>query len=488
MILYSGMWAVVGRFGQQILQLAVVVILARLITPSAFGIVAITQVILGVSQVFIQFGVGAALIQTNSLTRKMERSAQTLMLVIALMLGLALVLTAEWMSLALNNPELVDIMPVILVILVISAAINPSQNLLMRDMRFKLLATLDVLSYAFAYGGVGVSLAFAGYSYWALIIAALVQTTIKAVMLFYFRPVWPLLALSRSELGSLLNFGGGVFLAQLISEIAKRADNIVVAAMFGSAELGFYSRAYSLMDLANTLLGSAFSNALFSGFSKQKREALENGEKRQSFLMAHAFAALIILPISALMFLLSEEVIILILGERWQPAIPVLQVLSIGMYFRLAYKVSHAFNLAEGAVYQTAAFSVIYAVLVVLGAYFGSFYGLDGVAVGVLMAIFVQYWGLTRIALGYRCIGWPLLIRAVIPFFIAAGVALLASLPLHVWAQSARWPALALLITFTITYLFFYFTTLLLFRKIGFVASMLDFVRFQHAKRKEARA
>lgn len=482
MMLRAGVWAFIGKLGLQLIQLVVLMILARILSSSAFGVMATILVILGISQATVQFGIGSALIQTDKLTPQLMRAAQTLTLAIAIALCIGLYSSMAWLAELLKVPEMIDVMPLILLNILISASTISSQSLLVREMRFKLIAAIELLSYTIAYGFIAIPLAIAGYSYWALVIAVLSQTAIKGIAVLIFRPVWPMLTLHRAELLLLLNYGGGVFLAQLMSEIAKRSDNLVVTTMLGTSQLGYYSRAYTLMDIANTSFGTVFRDVLFSGFSKQRRQAWgdEVVEKNQSFLLAHAFAAFLILPISALVFLMSEEIVYVILGQQWWPSVAVLQVLAVGMYFRLAYKVSHAFNLAEGVVYKTAAFSLLYATLVTLGAYVGSFYGLEGVAGGVLIALTVQYVALTGMALGYLDISWGKLLVSVLPFFLSAAMAMLLSMPLSHGTRLSQWNVLPSLLVVSIIYVVFYLVALFIFRQTGLVAVMFNLMKTEY--------
>ncbi|MBP0484467.1 lipopolysaccharide biosynthesis protein [Sagittula salina] len=428
MIMRAGLWVFAGKLGAQVTRLVLVIILARLLSPEAFGVVAAVQVIVALSEVVVRFGVGAALIQSERLTRRIEGTAMTLMLLLAGMICLVIFaargLLADWM----NIPELVEVLPVTLLSFVIAAATNPATNLIAREMDYRFLAGIEVATYALGYGLVAAVLAWQGYSYWSMIIGTLVQNLLRAILIFRRRPVRPVLVIDRTEAAGLIRFGGGVFLTQMMSTLARRGDNAIVSSMFGAAALGYYSRAYALMDMTNALLGSVFREVLFSGFSKKRRESGTEGIG-EAFLMAHAFAALVILPISAAMYLLADEVVLILLGRKWQEVVPLLEVLSLGMYFRLAYKVSGAFNMASGRVYGNAARNLAYVVEVVAFGYLGgSIAGVEGVAWGVLTALGCHFVTMTHYALGPCGLRWPALLRALAPFVLAAGAGTLAAM------------------------------------------------------------
>lgn len=391
-------WAFAGVGGQQVCRFIVVIILARLLTPEAFGIVAGAQVILAFSEVLRNFGVGSALIQARNLTVGMERTGATIVLITTVVMCLLLIMIAEPLGSLMNIPELVDVLPLLLLAFLLRGLVGPSQMLLNRDMQFKKLAVIELGSYVIGYALVAVWLAYLGYSYWSLIIASVVQAFISSALIFMQRPVFPTFRVKRDDALSLLNFGGGMFLSQLINNVARRGDNVIVSAMLGPAALGFYSRGYAIMDVANGVFGTVFYKVLFPGFSKKQRKKSSLERRAEMFALAHAAAAFIMVPTSAIIFLLSEEIVWLVLGDKWGSVAPVLQILSLGMYFRLAYKVSGASIAASGAVYQGALRQLLYAVLVVLGALVGSRNGLVGVAYAVLFALIIHWLAMTYLA------------------------------------------------------------------------------------------
>ncbi|WP_188078353.1 lipopolysaccharide biosynthesis protein [Aquicoccus porphyridii] len=418
----AALWVFAGKLGNQVITLGIVMILARLLTPQDFGVVAASQVILTLSQVVVRFGIGAYLIQAEALTPRIVGTAQTLMLTVALLISVILFSFAGPIGDAINVPELVQIMPILLASFMLSAAINPSASLLSRDMDFKFLAQTEISSQAIGYGGVAVALAALGFGFWALILGTLAQTLMRAVLVFWRMPVWPNHSMTMSEIKPMLRFGGGVFLAQLMSNTAQRVDNLVITSVMGPAALGFYGRAYSLMEISNKLIGSVFRETLFSGFSKKRREGQGHG-RDSMFLMAHAFAAFLILPIMALMWLLAEEIVWVILGPKWDAAVPVLEILALGMYFRLGYKVSGTFILSEGAVYSLALRNLAYAVLVAAGALIGSRWGLPGVAWGVFGALVIHFVSMTTTALNFSGSQWRAYGKTASPFLIAGNLA-----------------------------------------------------------------
>jgi len=419
----AGLWAMIGTVVNQGVRLAVVIILARLLTPEAFGIVAATQVIFQFSEVFVRFGVGPALIQTDQLTRRMERTATTLMLGMAIVFGGAFIVLAPTFGRLLNVPQMSEIMPVMVFAFVVSAGANAGLSLLTREMRFRRLAMIEIGSSVIGYAPIAIGLAWAGMSYWSLVLATTAQATFLAVGIFASRPVPPTFDLRRSDLSPLMRFGGGVLLSQIFNTIALKGDNMVVSATLGVGPLGYYSRAYALMDTANSVAGTVFYKVLFPAFAKQRGEGQDMAARANAFYMSHAVSTLVIVPLMAFMCLMAGPLVELLLGPQWAATTDILKIFSLGMFFRLAYKVSGAFVIAEGAVYRGAWRQFVYALLVIGGAFLGSRYGLEGVAVAVLIALWWQFASLTNLSNKLVGATWRGLLLYIWPFLAAGAVA-----------------------------------------------------------------
>ena len=417
MMLRAGLWAFVGNGGHQFVNFALVIILARLLTPEAFGIVAAAQVIMSLSQVVVQFGLGATLVKTDVLTRNLERTAMTLMLGLALVMATAILLATPWLAQLMNLPELTEIMPVMLITFILSATTSPGMSLLMRDMRFKLMAGINLGTFALIYAVVAVTLALAGWSYWALILATLASTAAQAFVVWLVRPVWPTLAMRLKDVRALFGFGSGVFLANLTITLAQKIDNLIVSVTFGAAALGFYTRGFAMLEIVNRLFGSTFNAILFSGLSKLRRESVPLCERQRIFLMSQAFAAMLSLPLSLLVILLADELVALLLGNQWESIVPLMKVFALGSFLRLTYKATVPVIKSEGWIYSIVGLNTFYAILVSVFAYSVRTYGLIAISWAVLGALFIHSILIVTLALRLLEINWREYIRTIFPIF-----------------------------------------------------------------------
>lgn len=423
LLLRAGLWVLTGRVGSQVINVVLVVVLARLLTPEAFGIVAIGQVIFSISDVIAKFGIGAALIQADTITRSIARSVQSIMTIMAVLISLIVLLASHVAAEMLHAPELVAIMPLMSATFIISSLSNVSVSLISRDMNFRFLSLVEMATYALGYGVVAITLALMGFSYWSLVIGMFVKTLAGGCLVLLKCPVWPTTQLRLREARPILKFGSGVFSSQILATLGQRADNIVIASTLGPVALGHYSRAFSLMETANGLLGSVFAETLLSGAAKRRREGATAESQAEALLDAQAGAAFLIMPLAVAILLLSEPLVAVFLGDQWEETANVLQILAVGMFFRLAYKVSSTCLLADGVVFELTYVYVIYMALIILGSFAGSYWGLVGVSIGVIFALVVNFFILTYLVCARFGVRGRAFIAAVSPFFFASAVA-----------------------------------------------------------------
>ena len=381
-------WLFSGTLGQYLVQFAAIAILARLLAPADFGVVASSMAIIGVAAVFSELGVGPALVQKESLSEVDIGTATVLSLVAGLVLvGLAL-LGADSVAGWLRMPELRAVLAWLSPALLFSSAGVVATCLLQRTLRFRAIATVNLASYAVGYLGVAVPMALLGHGVWSLVSAHLVQTALTALLSWWQLPGTFRLRGSVASARGLLRFGAGYSLGRLANTVAMQGDNLLAGRLLGAAALGFYSRAYQLMVMPAMLIGGVIDRVLFPTMAGMRHD---RALVARTFARTVAVAALLALPLSAMMVVLAEEIILLVFGTQWMEAVPPFRWLAACVYFRLAYKLSDSLAHAEGAVYSKLWRQVVYAAAVVLAAWIGHRHGVEGIAAGVALAVVLNY-------------------------------------------------------------------------------------------------
>jgi PST family polysaccharide transporter len=271
-----------------------------------------------------------------------------------------------------------------------------AESLLQRDLQFRWLSNRDVLSYALGYGVVGVGLAFAGTGVWALVAANLAQGVINTGLLLIHRPPPFSLGVDRPALRELVTYGGGFTAARVANFLALQGDSLVVGRWLGPAALGLYGRAHQLVAMPAGLFGDVLDKVLFPAMARVQDDPVRLAA---AYRRGISLIALVMLPASAVLFILAPEVVLVVLGPKWSAVTMPLRVFAVGLLFRTSYKMSDSIARATGAVYRRAWRQAIYALLVFAGALIGQRWGITGVAGGVLLAVTINFLLMAQLSL-----------------------------------------------------------------------------------------
>jgi len=431
-------WQYISIIAQALLQLIVLAVLSRLLSPEDFGVLGLAMIFVGFAALFSQLGVGPALIQRSEITPTHIRVGFTLSILLSLIFTLLMILIAPWTALFLKNDQVTDVLYVISFNFLFAGFGVVAESLLRRNLRFKSLMWANVWSYLFGYAMIGIVLAWLGYGVWALVGATLGQSLLKSVLLLVINPHPLVPSLARQEIRELLFFGGGFTLAHLLNYSANQGDYFVVGRIMGSEALGVYNRAYQLMMLPAKYFSQVLTGVLFPVMAKMqdKRHQLTN-----AYLGGIAIVTLVSAPLGVLMITMASEIVEVLLGPKWSDTVIPFQILTLGVVARGSYKIDDALARALGVMYQRSVRDAIYAAAVILGALIGLRWGLPGVAFGVLCAVVLNYVLALQMSIKLLNCKWSQIIKvlspAIYPTIIVAVVSISVRTLLHAYGLPA---------------------------------------------------
>ena len=422
------LWMVYGKVAFAILQLVILGVLARLLAPADFGVVSAAAVVIGFSAIVSQLGLGPALVQRPELEPRHIETAFTASVLLGLSLGAIIWLGAPLAAQFLRMPGVTPVLHVLAWVFPLQGLGTVASSLMSRELRFRWLANLDVVTYGIGYGAVGITTALLGWGVWALVAAQIAQTLLKTVILLGQHPPRFRNFADRRAFSELMYFGGGFTAARIANYFALYGDNMMVGRCLGPTALGFYGRAYSLMCAPAYGFGTVLDTVLFPAMAKVQHDPLRLSA---AYRRGVALIALLVLPPSLAIILLAPEVIHVVLGTRWTEVIAPFQILAVGMLFRTSYKMSDSITRSTGAVYRRAWRQMLYAALVVGGAWIGQHWGVSGVAWGTLGALTVNFLLMAQLGLDVGHLTWGGFWRAHQPAVLITAV----SFPV-VWATT----------------------------------------------------
>ncbi|HEY2431609.1 MAG TPA: lipopolysaccharide biosynthesis protein [Vicinamibacterales bacterium] len=441
-------WRFAGSALNVLSQLAIGVVLARLLTPADFGVIALAAIVLGVARPFGELGIGNALVQRARVTDRHLRSAFTFSTLLSLVVTAAIAAGATRIARLLGDVHAAGILRLLVIGFAFQGMSVVSSSLLRRDLDFRKQFFIDTASFVVGYGGVAIVLALLGYGVWSLAWGSTAQLAIAATARFAVvrHPTSPLLA--PRELGELLTFGLGAAGVSVVSYVALNGDNYVVGRWMGTGSLGLYGRAYALMNTPYLSAANVMSGVLFPAFSRVQHEP---ARLRRAYLVATRLTATIAAPILAALAIAAPHLILGIYGPQWRGTVAPLQILCVAGYFRALYHLGGIVSQSAGRVYSELWRQALYACLVVAGAIVGSRFDISGVAAGVGMAILYMFIATGHLALKTTQTSWRTYFAAQrtagIAAVVTAGVALTVRLALEAARIPSVWITAAIVVS-----------------------------------------
>lgn len=439
-------WSLSGTGLKVIMRLATTVVLARLLSPADFGLVATAltiQQLAEISQVFV----GPPVVQSPQLETRHIRTAFTITVILGIVIPIIFwILTPALADFFRMQEQLPTIFRTITILAFpLSSMSTVAESLLQRELKFRVLSGVDVASYALGYVLIGPVLAFLGFGVWVLVVAYVVQTLSRSIILLLIQPHPKGLQIEKQAFRDLVYLGGGFAASRFFNYFALQGDYIVVGRWLGASALGLYTRAYNLMALPTNTFGIALNNVGFPALAKVQNEP---ERLARAFRRSSALVALLTLPASVFMFILAPEIVQVLLGPKWTGVILPFQILAAGTFFRLAYKVSNTLARSKGQIYANATIQLSYSVLVVGGAWLGLAYGIGGVAVAVTIALVINFLLLTQLGLRITSMKSQELLLAHVPALLMSIISLVIT---TLVVQQLRIIELSDILTLTIT-------------------------------------
>lgn len=317
-------WSAIQNWGSQAGSLIVFIILARLLSPEAFGLVALANVFLAFMQIFLDQGFAKALIQRQHLEPEHLDTAFWTHLISGIVLTGLSFTTAGLVANFFKQPQLIPILQCFSFLFFINSLSHVQKAILMREFAFRTMATRALLG-IFIGGVVGILMALWGFGVWSLVSQQFLYESVEVFVLWGASDWRPRFKFSIKHFQELFSFGINIVLFQFLSFFNKRSDNLLIGYFLGEVALGYYAIAYRVLQVMTQLLVFTTKQVALPTFSRLQTEP---ERFRQAFYKATQFTSLIAFPTFLGMATLAPELVVSLFGEQWIPATPVMQVLA----------------------------------------------------------------------------------------------------------------------------------------------------------------
>jgi PST family polysaccharide transporter len=412
-----------------LVQLGALAFLARLLSPADYGLMGVAGVFTALGGFLGQFGIGVALVQRAELSERDIRAGFTLAMGLALAMALLTVAAAPLIAALFRSPELVPVLRVLSLMFPIANLGYVAESLLDRALAWRRNMWVNVVSTVAGNAAVACGLAALGFGVWALVLSRLTESLFRTVLLLRWQPHPKRPLFDGHEVWSLLRFGRGLTTARLFNYGASQADYLIVGRVLGVTPLGYYTRAFRLMLIPINYFAAVVTRVLFPTMARLQQEP---AKLAAAYLTGGAMVGAVSGPVSALMVVLAPELVSVVLGPGWGPAVVPFQVLAAALALRSGFTMAYCLDGALGDMGKRIVRDGVYAAAVAIGCLAAVRWGLTAVAAAVSVAVAIHY--VLGAAMSRRLLGfgwgeywhsqWPGLLLALLTALVAVPVRL----------------------------------------------------------------
>lgn len=384
----AGKWQSLSVVSLNILQLVYIAIMTRLLLKEDYGLMAMVNGIIGIGNVFIQGGMGSALIQRKEINDKHINGALQTSLFIGFILFALFYFLAPYLSLVYNDVRLDGLIKVASLNLILLSLNNISGNLLLKNFSFKNVSLISIIANLIGYS-IGVYLATNDYGVWSLVIATLIASLISTMALFYFAPIKISFKVHYKEARELFAFGSGMMLLSFSNFLSNKGLNLIFGKIFAKDILGVYERAARVKELPSQFLASIINKVMFPVMSEIQDE---NERLIKIYKFGLGLSNSIMIPTTVFLVFFSAEIVQILMGAKWTEAVRPLQIMFLILTFSNSGKMTDSVIRAKGLIYKNVTRKYIFTVIVVvLSGTMGYFFGINGAAVGIVISHAINY-------------------------------------------------------------------------------------------------
>ncbi|CCY49864.1 MULTISPECIES: lipopolysaccharide biosynthesis protein [Bacteroides] len=324
-VLTGVIWQYVQKLGTQAVQFIVSIILARLLCPEDFGTIALLGVFISLSNLLIDSGFGNALIQRKNIDDIDCSSVFYLNIGVSLIIYLIVFLCAPFVASFYKIPQLTILLRVLSLQIIFMAFGCVQQSMLVREMKFNLNFYINITG-AICSSITGVCMAYTGFGVWSIVSSQLVGRFCSLIGLWLLVGWRPKVQFSFIRIRELFSYGSKILVGSIIIVLYNNLYNIVIGKRYTAADLGYYNRGQLLPNTIIDAAANSVNGVLFPALS-----SLQNDKERHKMVIRRSerMISFVVFFLAAMMFALAPNVISLLLGEKWLPAVPFMRIVCI---------------------------------------------------------------------------------------------------------------------------------------------------------------
>ena len=386
-------WTTLSTVVNAFVQILQISILARYLYASDFGLVAIIMVVIGFSQMFVDFGVSSAIIHKQDITKEQLSTLYWFNILSSIFVFIIIVLLSPYIALFYHEELLTNLIILTSTTIVIQSFGKQFFVLFEKELQFNILAKIDIIA-ALSSLVLAICLAIGGFGVYSLIYPLILRMSLKSFLLVlnglkYHKPQ---LYFNISEVKEFIIFGMYQMGSGIINYFNSQFDVIIIGKIFGNETLGLYSVAKQLVMRPAQIINPIVTRVTFPAMSKIQNDTLK---LKEVYLKTIYYLSSVNFPIYVLMIILAPEIITIFLGEKWLQVTTVFQILSIYALLRSTGNPIGSLVLAKGKPQYEMYWNIGLFFIIPITIYISSFYGIIGVAWGwviLMLLLMIANW------------------------------------------------------------------------------------------------
>lgn len=439
-------WSAISQVGRQGTQLITTVILARLLSPSDFGLVGMAMVVIGFINIFKDLGTAAAVIQRKELSEALLSSIFWVNAGFGALAMIVLFLIAPFGGLFYREPRVVAVLQVLSMSFFISGLGILHQALLERALSFNSLAKLETASVLVG-AVVGIGLAFAGAGVWSLVFQSLTTAFVATILLWLsssWRPRW---VFDWEEIRAMSSFSLNLTGFNIFNYFTRNADYLLIGRYLGAQDLGYYTLAYRILLFPLQNITAVIGRVMYPVLSTMQDD---NRRFASAYLKVIGTIALITFPLMMGIFALAKPFVLTLFGDRWQPVILLIMIFApVGLIQSIGATVGGIY-LVKGRTDCMFRWGIGSGTLVVIAFMVGLRWGIIGVAAGYAIASFILSYPSFSIPFRLVDLKFVQFLKVLEPSFINSSLMLIVLILFTIMLPSSLSDFMTLLLSVTL--------------------------------------
>jgi teichuronic acid exporter len=410
----GSLWSSLETFSVMIVQFAVGVVLARLLEPKDFGLIALTGIFTSIAAAITDGGFEKTLIQKKELLPVQINTIFYINILLGVCMTSILIVLTPYIAIFFNAPDLTNILRVVSLNIVLTSLVQTQQTLLLKELQFKKLSYIRIVSSMIG-SVIGLILAFLGYGVWSMVYAGIIPQFFSIALFWYHSSWYPRLIFSFKSIKELVRNGMNILASSILFFIVQQFNVFMVGRYYSKAELGLFNRGSRFPDLIVNLIQSVvlkMSMPLFSKLQDQPVQLVESVKK------ANKIIAFISFPLLILLFINAEDIIIFLFTDKWSGSIIYLQLFCIVRLLEPFISINRELILSLGLSKLFMKLFIILSLLEMSMLFASIRYGIIYLVAATLINRIVQYLTYSLIVSKRLTINWLKELKCYLPYVL----------------------------------------------------------------------